>query len=106
MLAISEMVNFNSAHYELSIEVPFFALVLLKANFFKVALKKASFYAFIRLYSAESGRKIPEMANFKSAHYEFSIEVRFIALVLLEPNVLKVALKKAYFYERSKFRAG
>ena len=38
------------------------------------------------------------MPKSNSANPDLSIEVRFIALVLLEPNFLKISLEKASFY--------
>ena len=70
----------------------------LEAKFTKNTLKKGLFYAFFRFQATGSGRKIPEMIKFNSAHQELSIEVRFITVSILEPNLLKKGLFYAFFW--------
>ena len=59
--------------------------------------KKASFYAFFRNYANGSARKNPKTSNSNSANRELSIEVQFVHVVIVEPKLLKEALKRGLF---------
>ena len=45
-----------------------------------------------------SVRKYPKTSNFNSANRELSIEVQFVPVVIVEPKLLKEALKRGLFY--------
>ena len=71
---------------------------LIEPKLIKEALKRGLFYAFFRNYAAGSVRKYPETSNFNSANRELSIEVQFVPVVIVEPKLLKEALKRGLFY--------
>ena len=94
----SETSKFNSANWDLSIEVQNIITALIEPKLIKEALKRGLFYAFFRNYAAGSVRKNPETSNFNSANRELSIEVQNIITALTEPKLIKEALKRGLFY--------
>ena len=61
------------------------------------------FYAFLRNYATRSVKKNPKTSIFYLAHHELSIDMKYITIALLEPNFLKEAQKRGFFYSFSGF---